>query len=147
VFFQSLTYRSPGTSLALVLPFVLVFAGGALPLVVIFIFAGCICTAWLLGEMASELPSSGGMLTFIANGLGPNVAAAEGHDCLCRGQHTQVIERIAVNEDQVNDAPWLRRGRVAETVERQPGMAGPAVQPGRPPRFPTRPEAASAGRI
>jgi amino acid transporter len=72
VLFQSLTYVSPGTSLALVLPFVVAFSGGALPLVVIFIFVGCFCTAWLLGEMSGKLPSSGGMLTFIANGLGPD---------------------------------------------------------------------------
>jgi amino acid transporter len=78
VFFQSLTYISPGTSLALVLPFVVIFAGGALPLVVIFIFVGCICTAWLLGEMAGKLPSSGGMLTFISNGLGPNIGFMAG---------------------------------------------------------------------
>jgi amino acid transporter len=78
VLFQSLTYISPGTSLALVLPFVVVFAGGALPLVVIFIFIGCFSTAWLLGEMAGKLPSSGGMLTFIANGLGPSVGFIAG---------------------------------------------------------------------
>jgi amino acid transporter len=78
VLFQSLTYISPGTSLALVLPFVVVFAGGALPLVVIFIFIGCFSTAWLLGEMAGKLPSSGGMLTFIANGLGSSVGFIAG---------------------------------------------------------------------
>jgi amino acid transporter len=78
VLFQSLTYISPGTSLALVLPFVVVFAGGALPLVVAFIFVGCFATAWLLGEMAGKLPSSGGMLTFIANGLGSNVGFMAG---------------------------------------------------------------------
>jgi amino acid transporter len=78
VLFQSLTYISPGTSLALVLPFVVVFSGGALPLVVIFIFVGCFSTAWLLGEMSGKLPSSGGMLTFIANGLGPNVGFLAG---------------------------------------------------------------------
>ncbi len=78
VLFQSLTYISPGTSLALVLPFVVVFAGGALPLVVIFIFIGCFSTAWLLGEMAGKLPSSGGILTFIANGLGPSVGFIAG---------------------------------------------------------------------
>jgi amino acid transporter len=78
VLFQSLTYISPGTSLALVLPFVVVFSGGALPLVVIFIFIGCFCTAWLLGEMSGKLPSSGGMLTFIANGLGSNVGFIAG---------------------------------------------------------------------
>jgi amino acid transporter len=78
VLFQSLTYISPGTSLALVLPFVVAFSGGALPLVVIFIFVGCFCTAWLLGEMSGKLPSSGGMLTFIANGLGSNVGFLAG---------------------------------------------------------------------
>jgi amino acid transporter len=78
VLFQSLTYISPGTSLALVLPFVVVFSGGALPLVVIFIFIGCFSTAWLLGEMSGKLPSSGGMLTFIANGLGPNAGFMAG---------------------------------------------------------------------
>jgi amino acid transporter len=78
VLFQSLTYISPGTSLALVLPFVVIFSGGALPLVVIFIFIGCFCTAWLLGEMSGKLPSSGGMLTFIANGLGPNIGFMAG---------------------------------------------------------------------
>jgi hypothetical protein len=49
--------------------------------VVIFIFVGCICMAWLLGEMASKLPSSGGMLRFIARGLcstTPPEAAAAG---------------------------------------------------------------------
>ena len=78
VLFQSLTFISPGTSLALVLPFVVVFAGGALPLVVIFIFIGCFSTAWLLGEMAGKLPSSGGILTFISNGLGPKVGFVAG---------------------------------------------------------------------
>ncbi len=60
------------------LPFVVVFSGGALPLVVIFIFVGCFCTAWLLGEMSGKLPSSGGMLTFIANGLGPDIGFVAG---------------------------------------------------------------------
>ena len=78
VFFQSLTFISPGTSLALVLPFVVVFAGGALPLVVIFIFVGCISTAWLLGELSAKFPSSGGFLTYIANGFGPNVGFMAG---------------------------------------------------------------------
>jgi amino acid transporter len=78
VLFQSLTYISPGTSLALVLPFVVVFSGGALPLVVIFILVGCFSTAWLLGEMSGKLPSSGGMLTFISNGLGPNAGFMAG---------------------------------------------------------------------
>ncbi len=78
VFFQSLTYISPGTSLALVLPFVVVFAAGALPLVVIFIFFGCISTAWLLGEMSSKMPSAGGFLTFISNGLGSGVGFLAG---------------------------------------------------------------------
>ncbi len=78
VFFQSLTYISPGTSLALVLPFVVAFAGGALPLVVIFIFFGCISTAWLLGEMSSKMPSAGGFLTFISNGLGSGVGFLAG---------------------------------------------------------------------
>lgn len=78
VFFQSLTYISPGTSLALVLPFVVVFAGGALPLVVIFIFVGCLATAWLLGEFSAKLPSSGGFLTYVANGFGPNVGFMAG---------------------------------------------------------------------
>jgi len=78
VFFQSLTYISPGTSLALVLPFVVVFAGGALPVVVIFIAVGCLATAWLLGELSSKLPSSGGFVTYIANGFGPNVGFMAG---------------------------------------------------------------------
>lgn len=78
VLFQSLTYISPGTSLALVLPFVVVFAGGALPLTVILIFIGCFATAWLLGEMSAKLPSSGGMFTYIANGLGPNAGYMAG---------------------------------------------------------------------
>jgi amino acid transporter len=78
VFFQSLTYISPGTSLALVLPFVAVFAGGALPLVVTFIFFGCIATAWLLGELSAKLPSSGGFLTYISHGFGPNVGFMAG---------------------------------------------------------------------
>ena len=78
VIFQSLTYISPGTSLALVLPFVVAYAAGALPLVVMLIFVGCFATAWLLGEMASKLPSSGGMLTYISNALGSNVGFIAG---------------------------------------------------------------------
>ena len=73
VLFQSITDMAPGAAIAASIPAGVAFAGGALPLAVVFALVACLFSAWSIGQLARELPSSGSMATYAARGLHPAV--------------------------------------------------------------------------
>lgn len=73
VLFQSITDMAPGAAIAASIPAGVAFAGGALPLAVVFALIACLFSAWSIGQLARQLPSSGSMATYAARGLHPAV--------------------------------------------------------------------------
>jgi amino acid transporter len=73
VLFQSITDMAPGAAIAASIPAGVAFAGGALPLAVVLALIACLFSAWSIGQLARELPSSGSMATYAARGLHPAV--------------------------------------------------------------------------
>jgi amino acid transporter len=73
VLFQSITDMAPGAAIAASIPAGVAFAGGALPLAVVFALIACLFSAWSIGQLARELPSSGSMATYAARGLHPSL--------------------------------------------------------------------------
>jgi amino acid transporter len=69
VLFQSITDMAPGAAIAASIPAGVAFAGGALPLAVVFALIACLFSAWSIGQLARELPTSGSMATYAARGL------------------------------------------------------------------------------
>lgn len=73
VLFQSITHMAPGIAVAFSVLFTAGYAGGSTPLAVLFALVGCLCVAVSIGQLAQHLPSAGGLYTYTANGLGPQV--------------------------------------------------------------------------
>jgi amino acid transporter len=73
VFFQSVTHMAPAAAVAFSIIVGANFAGGALPLSVIFALIGCLLVALSIGQLAKHLPSAGGFYTYTARGLHPYV--------------------------------------------------------------------------
>ena len=73
VLFQSITDMAPGAAIAASIPAGVAFAGGSLPLAVIFALAACLFCASSIGLLAREMPSAGSLATYAARGLHPSV--------------------------------------------------------------------------
>jgi amino acid transporter len=73
VLFQSITDMAPGAAIAASIPAGAAFAGGSLPLSVIFALIACLFCAFCVGELARELPAAGSLATYAARGLHPSV--------------------------------------------------------------------------
>jgi amino acid transporter len=71
VLFQSITDMAPGAAIAASIPAGVAFAGGALPLSVIFALVACLLCAWCIGLLAREMPAAGSLATYAARGLHP----------------------------------------------------------------------------
>ena len=69
VLFQSITDMAPGAAIAASIPAGVAFAGGSLPLAVIFALVACLFCAVSIGLLARELPSAGSLATYAARGL------------------------------------------------------------------------------
>ena len=69
--FQSITHMAPGAAIAFSIFVSIQFAGPALPLSVLFALIGCVCVAASIGQLAREMPSAGGLYTYVARSLGP----------------------------------------------------------------------------
>src|SRR5207248_2111375 len=54
------------------------FAGPALPLSVLLALIGCVCVAASIGQLAKEMPSAGGLYTYVARSLGPQAGFVVG---------------------------------------------------------------------
>src|ERR1700757_4264564 len=73
VLFQSITDMAPGAAIAASIPAGAAFAGGSLPLSVIFALIACLFCAFCIGELARELPAAGSLATYAARGLHPSL--------------------------------------------------------------------------
>lgn len=73
VLFQSITDMAPGAAIAASIPAGAAFAGGSLPLAVIFALIACLFCAFCIGELARELPAAGSLATYAARGLHPSL--------------------------------------------------------------------------
>jgi amino acid transporter len=73
VFFQSVTHMAPAAAVAFSIILGAGFAGGALPLAVIFALIGCLLVAISIGQLAKHLPSAGSFYTYTARGIHPAV--------------------------------------------------------------------------
>ena len=69
VLFQSMTDMAPGAAIAASIPAGAAFAGGALPLSVIFALIACLLCAFCIGELAKNMPAAGSLATYVAQGL------------------------------------------------------------------------------
>jgi len=73
VTFQSITDMAPGAAIAASIPAGVGFAGGSLPLAVVFALVACLFCAWSIGLLAREMPSAGSLATYAARGIHPSV--------------------------------------------------------------------------
>ncbi|MGH3318760.1 MAG: APC family permease [Streptosporangiaceae bacterium] len=73
VLFQSITDMAPAAAIAASIPTGAIFAGGSLPLSVVFALIACLFCASCIGELAKELPAAGSMATYTARGLHPAI--------------------------------------------------------------------------
>ena len=73
VLFQSITDMAPGAAIAASIPAGVAFAGGSLPLSVVFAMVACLFCASSIGLLAREMPSAGSLATYAARGLHPAV--------------------------------------------------------------------------
>ena len=64
---------APGAAIAASIPAGAAFAGGSLPLSVVFAMVACLFCAWSIGLLARELPAAGSLATYAARGLHPAV--------------------------------------------------------------------------
>jgi amino acid transporter len=70
VLFQSVTHMAPAVSLVFVFLVAIQFSGPALPLALLITLLAMLCVASTIGQLAREMPSAGGLYTYVANGLG-----------------------------------------------------------------------------
>ncbi len=73
VLFQSITDMAPGAAIAASIPAGVAFAGGSLPLSVVFALIACLFCASSIGMLAREMPSAGSLATYAAQGLHPAI--------------------------------------------------------------------------
>src|SRR5689334_2246223 len=73
VTFQSITDIAPGAAIAASIPAGVAFAGGSLPLAVVFALIACLFCAVSIGQLARELPAAGSVATYAARGLHPSI--------------------------------------------------------------------------
>src|SRR5438067_12774622 len=78
VLFQSITHMAPGAAIAFSILISIQFAGPALPLSVLLALFGCTCVAVSIGPLAREMPSAGGLYTYVAPGVGPQAGVTVG---------------------------------------------------------------------
>ena len=71
VLFQSITGMAPGAAIAASIPAGAGYAGGSLPLAVIFALIACLLSASSIGLLAREMPAAGSLATYAARGVHP----------------------------------------------------------------------------
>src|ERR1043166_5615613 len=69
VLFQSITDMAPGAAIAASIPAGAAFAGGSLPLSVVFALIACLFSAVSVAELAGRIPAAGSLATYVARGL------------------------------------------------------------------------------
>jgi amino acid transporter len=76
--FQSITHMAPGAAIAFSIYLSIVNAGPALPLAVLLALIACTLVAISIGQLAKEMPSAGGLYSYVARALGPQAGAFVG---------------------------------------------------------------------
>lgn len=71
VLFQSITHMAPGAAIAFSILVAVGFAGPALPLAVLAALVACTLVASSIGQLAKEIPSAGGIYSYVTRALGP----------------------------------------------------------------------------
>jgi amino acid transporter len=71
VLFQSITHMAPGAAIAFSIFVSVQFAGPALPLAVLLALVACALVASSIGQLAKEIPSAGGLYSYVTRALGP----------------------------------------------------------------------------
>ena len=71
--FQSITHMAPGAAIAFSILVSVQFSGPALPLAVAFALIACLLVANSIGQLAKQMPSAGGLYTYVSRALGPAV--------------------------------------------------------------------------
>src|SRR2546430_9356776 len=66
---QSVTDMAPGAAIAASIPFGAAYAGGSLPLAVVFALIACLFSAVSVAELAGRMPAAGSLATYAARGL------------------------------------------------------------------------------
>src|SRR5438270_1154318 len=69
--FQSITHMAPAAAVAFSIIVGAQYAGGSLPLAVLFALIACLLVATSIGQLARPLPSAGGLYTYSSRGLHP----------------------------------------------------------------------------
>ena len=78
VLFQSITHMAPGAAIAFSIYLSIVYAGPVVPLSVLLALIGCMLVASSIGQLAKEMPSAGGLYSYVANSLGPQAGVFVG---------------------------------------------------------------------
>ncbi|HJU48325.1 MAG TPA: APC family permease [Gaiellaceae bacterium] len=78
VLFQSVTHMAPAVSLTFVFFTAIQFTGPVLPLALLIALLAMLCVAVAIGQLAKEIPSAGGLYTYVSNGLGSGVGFVVG---------------------------------------------------------------------
>src|SRR3989440_6546567 len=71
--FQSITHMAPAAAVAFSIIVGAQYAGGSLPLSVLFALVACLFVAISIGQLARHLPSAGGLYTLNSRGIGAPV--------------------------------------------------------------------------
>src|SRR3954470_13322608 len=71
VLFQSITHMAPAAAVAFSIGAAVGHAGPALPLAVGLALIACLLVASSIGQLAKQMPSAGGLYTYVARSLGP----------------------------------------------------------------------------
>lgn len=69
--FQSITFMGPAAGVALSMLVVVALAGRLVPLAFALAALACLLVAACVGQLAKEMPSAGGLYTYVARALGP----------------------------------------------------------------------------
>src|SRR5919198_697779 len=71
VLFQSITHMAPAAAVAFSIGAAVGHAGAALPLAVALALVACVLVATAIGQLAKQMPSAGGLYTYVSRALGP----------------------------------------------------------------------------
>lgn len=78
VLFQSITHMAPAAAVAFSILVSVGVAGQALPLSVLLAAIACVLVASSIGQLAKQMPSAGGLYTYVSRALGPRAGFFRG---------------------------------------------------------------------
>jgi amino acid transporter len=108
VLFQSVTDMAPAAAIAASIPAGAAFAGGSLPLAVLFALVASLLCASCVGELAARIPAAGSVATFAAKGLHPAIGflVAWGYTFAAALLPPLVLIQLGATTAQTINAEW-----------------------------------------